>query len=115
MANYKTRKYKLAKPQLEALLAGKLSSRAKPRVIHNLGMIAYRQKRYDDASTYFSKLFTEHPSSIYNPNGLIHLAKTFKAQGDLDQAKETLNLMLTKYPKHHRVKIAKGLLEKYNK
>ena len=115
MANYKKRNYKLARPQLEKLLEGKLSSNARPRVIHNLGMISFREKRYDDASTYFSKLFTEHPTSIYNPNGLIHLAKTFKAQGDVEQAKETLNLMLSKFPKHHRVKIAKNLLAKYNK
>ena len=65
--------------------------------------------------TYFSKLFTEYPKSIYNPNGLIHLAKTFKAQGDVEQAKETLNLMLENYPTHHRVKIAKNLLAKYKK
>ena len=115
MADYKAKRYKTARPGLEALLKGKLSTKAKARVIHNLGMISYKDKRYEDAMTYFSKLFTEYPKSIYNPNGLIHLAKTFKAQGDLDQAKETLNLMLSKFPKHHRVKIAKDLLAKYSK
>ena len=108
MADYKAKKYKSARPALEALLKGKLSAKAAARVIHNLGMISYREKRYEDAMTYFSK-------SIYNPNGLIHLAKTFKAQGDVEQAKETLNLMLENYPTHHRVKIAKNLLAKYNK
>ncbi|MEE3079690.1 MAG: tetratricopeptide repeat protein [Bdellovibrionota bacterium] len=115
MADYKAKKYKSARPALEDLLKGKLSSKARARVIHNLGMISYREKRYEDAMTYFSKLFTEYPKSIYNPNGLIHLAKTFKAQGDVEQAKETLNLMLENYPTHHRVKIAKNLLAKYNK
>ncbi len=112
MDNYKRGRYNEARPQLEELLKGKLSKKGEARVIHNLGMIAYMQKRNDDALTYFSKLFTEQPNSLYNANGLIHLAKTFNRMGQKDQAKETLKEMLKKFPKHHRVKIAKDLLSK---
>ncbi len=112
MTNYKKGRYKEARPQLENLLEGKLSNKGKARVMHNLGMIAFMQKRDQDALTYFSKLFTEQPNSLYNANGLIHLAKTFDRLGQKDQAKETLKEMLNRFPKHHRAKIAEDLLKK---
>lgn len=106
-------KYKEARVLLEKLETyKKISPKAKARVLHNLGMISFIQKRDQDALTYFSRLFTEYPKSVYNANGLIHMAKTFDRLGQKEQAKQTLNEMISRFPKHRRVKIAQDLLKK---
>jgi TolA-binding protein len=113
MFNYKKGRYKTARTQLEALFNSKnVKGSKRARVIHNLGMISFMDKRHEDSLTYFSKLFTEFPKSTYNANGLIYLAKTFKIIGQADQAKEALNQMMNAFPKHKRVKIAKDMLKK---
>ncbi|OIQ19910.1 MAG: hypothetical protein BM556_05330 [Bacteriovorax sp. MedPE-SWde] len=112
MNNYGKGRYKTARPQLQALLEKKLTSSKKARVLHNLGMVSFILKNDQDALTYFSKLFTEYPKSTYNANGLIHLAKTFKRLGQVEQAKQTLDTMLKQFPKHKRSKTAKKLLKK---
>lgn len=113
MATYGKGRYSTAKPLLEALLtSNKYKSSKRARILHNLGMVSYITKNNEDAMTYFSKLYTEHSSSSYNANGLIHLARTFERMGQKDQAKQTLQEMIAKFPKHKRVKTAKEMLSK---
>ena len=113
MSTYGKGRYSDSKPLLEALLASnKYKSSKRARILHNLGMVSYITKNNQDAMTYFSKLYTEHASSSYNANGLIHLAKTFQRMGQKDQAKQTLEEMISKFPKHKSAKIAKDLLSK---
>ncbi|EQC51003.1 tetratricopeptide repeat protein [Bacteriovorax sp. DB6_IX] len=111
MNSYKRGKYKQAIAQMQALLEKKLSTGQKKRVLHNLGMASYITKNNQDALTYFSQLYTEYPKSTYNANGLIHLARTFKRMGQVDQAKETLQMMIKSFPTHKRVGTAKKLLK----
>ncbi|MFG1486088.1 tetratricopeptide repeat protein [Halobacteriovorax sp. RZ-2] len=109
-------KYSEARPILEKLFKeGKIKGKRRGRIIHNLGMISYIQKRNDDAVTYFSTLYTSMPSSAYNGNGLVYLARTFKRQGQTEQAIVTLEEMLKSFPKSRHVPTAKKLLASYKK
>jgi TolA-binding protein len=112
MYDYKKGRYTKAKGKLESLLAGKkVSGTRKSRTIHNLGMIAYIQKDNTAALTYFSKLFTEIPKSGYNKNGLLFLAKTFKRLNQTEEMKQTLNELITRWPKAKQAGEAKKLLK----
>ncbi|MCO4793267.1 MAG: tetratricopeptide repeat protein [Bacteriovoracaceae bacterium] len=113
MESYKAGKYKVAKNQLLGLLnKKKVKGNKKARVLHNLGMIEYMNKKNDDALVYFSKLFTEFSKSGYNKNGLLHMGKTFKRLGRKDDAKQTLEELLKRFPKAKQSKEAKKLLKK---
>jgi len=111
MGDYKRGRYKSAKSKLADLYNNKLvSGSRKARVIHNLGMIAYMEKDNGAALTYFSTLFTEMPKSGYNKNGLLFLGKTFKRLGQTEEMKQTLNELITRWPKARQVSEAKKLL-----
>ncbi|TNF03107.1 MAG: tetratricopeptide repeat protein [Deltaproteobacteria bacterium] len=113
MDSYQAGKYKEAKDQLLALLNGnKVNGTQKARVLHNLGMIEYMDKKNDDALIYFSKLFTEFSSSGYNKNGLLFLGKTFNRMGRKEEAKQTLEELVKRFPKSKQVDEAKKLLQK---
>lgn len=113
IANYRDGKYAEAKPQLIALLdSKKFKGSERASLIHNLGMIAYFEKNDKDAMVYFSRLFTEHPESGYNGNGLFFLAKVFDRAGKSAERKQTLEELVAKYPKHRKAKEAQALLKK---
>ena len=112
MSYYKRGKYGKAKPELLTLLdSKKLSSDKKKRIIHNLGMIEYVNKKYDQSLVYFSRLFTEYPKSGYNKNGLLHLGKAFQKLGKKEEAKQTLNELISRFPKAKQVAKAKEILK----
>ncbi len=112
MYQYSKKRYTKAKRLLENLINKKrVKGNKKARVLHNLGMIAYIKKKNQDAAIYFGKLFTEHSKSSYNANGLLFLAKTFKRQKQNDQAKQTLEEMINRFPKSKQVKEAKKILK----
>jgi TolA-binding protein len=113
MADYKKGRYKSAKTKLSALLNGKrLKKSQKARVIHNMGMISFMNKENESALTYFSQLFTQHPKSGYNKNGLLFLAKTFRRIGKKEEAKQSLSELIKRWPKARQVKEAKKILSK---
>lgn len=112
MQDYSRGKYQKALPVLVSLLENhSLQKNKRARVIHNLGMISFINNKNQDALVYFSKLFTEDPSSTYNANGLLFLAKTFVRLDQKDQAKQSLQQMIKKFPKHKKAKEAEGLLK----
>ena len=116
MSYYRGQKYKQSKAILVKLYkSGKYKGKKKARIIHNLGMISYMQKKNDDAVTYFSTLYTDMPKSAYNGNGLVYLARTFKRTGQKEQAVTILEEMIKSFPKSRHVKTAKDLLAKYKK
>ncbi len=113
MEDYGKGRYGTAKPILVKLLADKNIKGAKQaRVIHNLGMISYMDKEYDKSLVYFSRLFTDHEKSGYNKNGLLFLARTFDKLKQKEQAKQTLNELISRFPTAKQVKTAKEMLEK---
>lgn len=113
MENYKAGKYKVARNQLLDLLNGKkVKGTKKARVLHNLGMIEFMDKKNEDALVYFSKLFTEFSGSGYNKNGLLFLGKTFQRMGRKEEAKQTLEELVRRFPKAKQVNEAKKILKK---
>lgn len=112
MYDYGKGRYDSAKQKLLLLLNGnKVSGGAKARVIHNLGMIAYMDKENDKALAYFSRLFSEYPKTGYNKNGLLFLAKTFKRMNKNAEAKQTLEELISRFPKAKQVKQAEKMLK----
>lgn len=113
MAAYKRGKYKTAKAQLQDLLNGKkVKGSKRARVLHNLGMSSFILKENDQALIYFSKLFTDYPKSSFNKNGLLFLGKSFKRMNKKEEAKQTLNELISRFPKAKQVGEAKKLLSK---
>ncbi len=100
MTNYRKGKYESAKKQLLDLeKSGKYKGSQAAHILHNLGMTYYLSKDYNTAASYFSRLFTEFEKSSYNKNGLLFLAKSFRARKETDKARATLDELIKRYPK----------------
>jgi len=113
MDEYGKGRYAQAKGILLKLLEDKsIKGARKARVIHNLGMIAYMDKEFDKGLVYFSRLFTEFEKSGYNKNGLLYLARSFEKLGQKEQAVQTLNELINRFPDAKQVKNAKEMLNR---
>lgn len=113
MSDYKKARYKKAKKGLQSLIDNKkIKGNQKARIIHNLGMIAYMDKNYNEAITLFSRLFTEYPEAPYNPNGLLFLGRSFLEAKQTESAKQTLEELIQRFPKKKQAKTAQGILKK---
>ena len=113
MKAYTSGDYKKAQVLLEKLEGqNKIKGKQRARILHNLGMSSYINKNNNDATVFFSKLFTEYPKSNYNANGLLYLSKTLQRLKQNEQAKQTLEELIKRFPKSKRVKEAKSLLAK---
>jgi TolA-binding protein len=112
MESYVKGRYKSARTQL-AKLAGSKSykGKARARILHNLAMSEYMLKSDENALVYFSKLYSEQPTSAYNANGLLFMAKSFQRLKRNDEAKATLQELISKFPKSKKVAEAKKLLK----
>jgi TolA-binding protein len=112
MKDYKRGRYKSSAILLQKLLKSKkVTGKRKARVMHNLGVISYLNKNNQDSLTYFSKLFMEMPKSGYNKSGLLFLGKTFKRMNKKEEMKQTLNELITRWPKAKQVNEAKKLMK----
>ena len=112
MTNYRKGRYEAAKAQLlELEKDSSIKGTRKAHVLHNLGMTHYLSKDYNTASSYFSRLFTEHSDSSYNKNGLLFLAKSFRARKENAKAIATLDELLSRYPDAKQVAEAKKIKE----
>ncbi len=113
MSDYGKGRYGQAKPILVKLLNNKsIKGSQQARVLHNLGMISYMDKEFDKALVYFSRLFTEHGKTGYNKNGLLFLARSFEKLGQKEQASQTLNELIARFPDAKQVKDAKEMLQR---
>lgn len=109
---YKKGKYGKSQTELLKLLNNKkIKGKKKSRVIHNLGMIAFMDKKYSDAVTLFSRLYTKYPKSPYTPHGLLFLSKSFKKINRKEEANQVLQELVKNYPKSKYNKEAKRLLK----
>lgn len=99
MALYKKGKYKESKEILLSLYTGKkVKGNQFARVVHNLGMIEYMDKKNDQAIAYFVQLLNEHSKSSYNRNGMLVLTKTFLRLNKKDEARATSEELAKRYP-----------------
>ena len=77
----------------------KLRKKEKEAALFYLGMIQYKDKNFEEAKVYFSKLFTEYPESSYGASTLLNLAKTFIQLKSKEEATQSLDELATRYPK----------------
>lgn len=100
LAKYKAHEYEDAKNTFESLLENsKLKKKDKSTAVYYLGLIQYKEKKYEDAKIYFSRVFTEFPDSTYCAPALLNLAKTFTQLKSKEEAKQTLDELISRFPK----------------
>lgn len=92
---------------LEVLEEGKINAAQKNAVYYNLGIINYRNKEYDTAMTYFSKIYTKYPRSSYAPRALLYIARSFDKSGKNAEANAAYGEVVKNYPKSSQAKKAK--------
>jgi TolA-binding protein len=97
---YKSQNYPEAKSILEDLLENsKLKKKDKSATLYYLGLIEFQDKKFEDAKVYFSRLITEIPDSTLNPSAFLNLAKCFTHLKAKDEAKQTIDELIVRYPK----------------
>jgi TolA-binding protein len=84
---------------LDVLEAGKISAGQKNAVRYNLGLISYWTKKYEDAISYFSQIYTKWPKSSYADRSLYYIGLSFKKSGDKESANEAFKQLMANYPK----------------
>ena len=100
IAKYRSGELEDAKADfLKILEIKKLKKKDKEAGFFYLGMIEYKNKSFEEAKVYFSKLFSENPDSSYGAQSLLNLAKTFTQLKAKDEAKQTLDELITRFPK----------------
>lgn len=91
----------------EVLSEGKINNAQKNHVYFNLGLLNYWDKKYNDAITYFSKIYTKWPKSSFSPRALLYIARSFDKQKKGDEAKAMYQELINKYPTSTHAKTAK--------
>ena len=110
--NYKKGRYKKAEAQFLSLIKNKsVKGNKKARLVHNLGMIRFISKDYKNALIYFSRLYNEHPKAPYNSNGLLYLGKTFQKLQKKQEARQSFQTLVDKYPGSKHAKEARKILK----
>jgi len=100
IAKYKAREFEEAKTDLLQILENKkIKKKDQESALYYLGMIEYRNKSYDEAKIYFSKLFSENPESNFGASSLLNLAKSFLQLKSTEEAKQSLDELITRFPK----------------
>lgn len=91
----------------EVLAEGKINNAQKNHVYFNLGLLDYWNGKYNDAITYFSKIYTKWPRSSFSPRALLYIARSFDKQKKSAEAKAMYEELINKYPKSSHAKTAK--------
>ena len=111
---YQHKKYDIALAQFQEILNEpkkfNLKKSDTPRIYHNVGIIYFIKKDYQNSQVYLSKLFTEFPDSGLNSSGLYHLGLSFKQLKNKEMMSQTFNLLKEKFPKSRYTKKAQKLL-----
>lgn len=74
-----------------------------------LGMIDFKNKNYEGAKTYFTKIFSDSPTSSFAPPALLQLGKIFSLQKSNEEADMTYNELITRFPKSKEAQEAKKI------
>ncbi len=113
IALIRAKNYEEGRNMLQNMLENKkLKKKEKQQAIFYLGQIEFRTKNYDEAKVYFSKLYTEYPDSTLNSMALLNLAKSFLQLKSKEEAKQTLEELMEKYPSSKEASEAKTLKAK---
>lgn len=110
---FKAGKFAKAEPLLISAFEEKTTKGEKrAKVLHALGGISFKNKKYDEAGVYLSRLYTEHPKSPLVPSGLLTLGKSLKDNKKEEEAKATFEQLITQFPKSSEAAKAKEILGK---
>lgn len=100
ITKYKAKDFDGSKEMFLTLLENKKQKKKdKETSYYYLGMIQYKSKNYEEAKVYFSKLFSEYPNSSYGAQTLLNLAKSFLQLKSKDEAAQSLDELISRYPK----------------
>ena len=77
---------------------------------HALGIIHYRQKKYEQAMVHLSKVYTKYPRSSKAPGSLLTIAKSFQKLGQKEEAAGSLRQLISQYPKSKEAARGKKML-----
>lgn len=100
VAKYKASELETSKEMFLNIIENKKGKKKdKETSYYYLGMIEYKGKNYEEAKVYFSKLFSENPDSSFAASALLNLAKSFLQLKSNDEAKQSLDELLSRYPK----------------
>lgn len=100
IAKYKEGEYEAAEEIFTTALDNKkLKKKDKEAALHYLGMIKYKTKNYEEAKVYYSKLISENAESTYAPSALLNLAKVFGQLKSKDEARQSIELLMERFPK----------------
>jgi TolA-binding protein len=100
LASFKAKDYEAAKSTfLEVLKAKKVKKKDKEASFYYLGQIEYKDKNYEESKVYFSKLFSENPESSLAAPALLGLAKSFIQLKSHEEATQSLDELITRFPK----------------
>ncbi len=100
VAKWKTKDSEGAKEIFLTLLENKkIKKKDKETAFYYLGMIEYKDKNFEESKVYFSKLFSENPDSTYGASTLLNLAKSFVQLKSKEEARQSLDELITRFPK----------------
>jgi TolA-binding protein len=108
---YKAKDYETSKAILEKVLENKkLKKKDKAAALNTIGLIEFKNKNYEEAKIYFSRIFTELPDSTFAPSALLNLAKSFIQLKSKEEAKQTIDELVSRFPKSKEATKAQKLL-----
>jgi TolA-binding protein len=100
VAKYKSKDLNDAKSLFHDVLEDKKTKKKdKETAVYYLGQIEYKNKNYEESKVYFSKLISENPDSSYAPSAFLILAKTFLQLKSKEEAAQSLDELITRFPK----------------
>jgi TolA-binding protein len=110
LEKFKAKDYEASKTILEKVLENKkLKKKDKAAAILTLGLIEFKTQNYEEAKIYFSRIFTEMPDSHFAPAALLNLAKSFIQLKSKEEAKQTIDELIARFPKSKEAALAKKL------
>lgn len=77
----------------------KASKKNREGATHYLGMIDFKNKKYESAKVHFSKVFSDNPASSFAPASLLYLGKSFDQLKSKEEAKMTYDELISRFPK----------------
>lgn len=97
---FKNKNYETAKSTFQTVLnAKKTKKKDKEVALYYIGQIEFKNKNFEEAKVFFSKLFSENPDSTYAAPALLGLAKSFIQLKSKEEAKQSLDELITRFPK----------------
>jgi len=108
----KAKKYKKAKEIFLQLIEDKDQPTSIVNKSHfQLGLIEFKNQKYDEALVFFSKVYTQYPESSVAPSALFYIGKSFKLMKKNEEANSSFSELIEKFPKAKEVLQAKKELK----